>query len=289
MQPEWWDEIPSGGLDVRLVVSDMDGTLLTTVGAVPDSFWPLLETMRTRGITFAPASGRQYATLAGLFPGPGISYIAENGNLVVHGGQVLSTTSMDAATVRGVIDTTRTAASVADLGLVVCGRESAYVERTDAPFLAEVRTYYAALTIVEDLTTVSDTVLKLALYDFADAERTAGRFADVAETHQVVVSSRHWIDIMDRDVDKGRGVRALQRALGVGPAQTVVFGDYLNDLELLDAADWSFAVANAHPEVRARARYVVPSNDESGVVTVLRQLLAERRVGISTGQRPDGS
>ena len=56
----------TGSPDVRLVVSDMDGTLLTSGGVVPDDFWPLLETMRRRGITFVPASGRQYATLARL-------------------------------------------------------------------------------------------------------------------------------------------------------------------------------------------------------------------------------
>jgi hydroxymethylpyrimidine pyrophosphatase-like HAD family hydrolase len=53
----------------------------------------------------------------------------------------------------------------------------------------------------------------------------------------------------------------------------VVFGDYLNDLEMLDAADWSFAMTNAHPDVLRRARYVAPSNTELGVLRTIARLL----------------
>ena len=54
-------------VDVRLVVVDMDGTLLDGHGRIPAGLWPLLGVMRERGIVFAPASGRQYATLATMF------------------------------------------------------------------------------------------------------------------------------------------------------------------------------------------------------------------------------
>ena len=58
----------------------------------------------------------------------------------------------------------------------------------------------------------------------------------------------------------------------------MVFGDYLNDLERLDAADWSFAMANAHPEVVRRARHMAPSNDnndnnDNGVLRTIARVL----------------
>lgn len=46
---------------------------------------------------------------------------------------------------------------------------------------------------------------------------------------------------MNVTADKGAAVRRLQRDLGITPAQTMVFGDYLNDLEMLDTAEWSVA------------------------------------------------
>jgi hypothetical protein len=62
-----WSSIARGSHDVRLVVANMDGTLLPGSGPVPESLWPMLDSMRARGIPFVPASGRQYATLARAF------------------------------------------------------------------------------------------------------------------------------------------------------------------------------------------------------------------------------
>ncbi len=78
---------------------------------------------------------------------------------------------------------------------------------------------------------------------------------------------------MNRGVNKGVALERLQASLGIDRAQTAVFGDYLNDLEMMDAAALSFAMANAHPEVAARARYRAPANHESGVITTIVRLL----------------
>ena len=49
--------------DIRLIAVDMDGTLLRPDGSIPEGLWPLLDRLAQRGIAFAPASGRQLATL----------------------------------------------------------------------------------------------------------------------------------------------------------------------------------------------------------------------------------
>ena len=68
---------------------------------------------------------------------------------------------------------------------------------------------------------------------------------------------------MNIETDKKQGVEALQRVLGATPAQTAVFGDYLNDLLMLEAGDWSFAMGNAHPDLKAAARYIAPSTSSA--------------------------
>lgn len=272
-------------VDIRLVVADMDGTLLDARGEVPDDMWPLLAHLRESGIVFSPASGRQYATLARLFERAvdGLAFIAENGTYVVRDGVELSSDALDPAVVRALVERLRALALDAgnprDLGVVVCGKRSAYIERTDAAFRAQADTYYATLAEVPDLLAVDDDVLKVAIYDFGDAESgTAPGLADFRDTHQVVVSGQHWIDVMNQGVDKGVAVRRLQRDLQITPDQTVAFGDYLNDLQMLDAATHSYAMANAHPDVIARARHLAPANTEGGVVTVLRALLSSPTV-----------
>jgi Cof subfamily protein (haloacid dehalogenase superfamily) len=269
--------LPAGPADIRLIVTDMDGTLLDDAKRIPGELWPTLAELRRRGVLFSPASGRQYATLARQFArvAEGMVFIAENGTYVVRDGVELSSDPMDGSVAADVVRTVRRlAADGVDVGAVVCGKRAAYVERTDEAFLAEVRTYYVEHRIVPDVTAVADEVIKIALFDFGPAERsTAPALAGFARTHQVVVSGEHWVDVMNRTANKGAALRGLQRALGITPAQTMVFGDYLNDLEMLDAADWSFAMANAHPEVVRRARHLAPSNNDNGVLRTISRVL----------------
>ncbi|MET7612507.1 Cof-type HAD-IIB family hydrolase [Streptomyces seoulensis] len=268
---------PSGPADIRLVVTDMDGTLLDDDKRPPAALRPLLAELRRRGVLFSPASGRQYATLAEEFAdvAEGMVFIAENGTYVVRDGVELSSDPLDHATAAELARTVRgLAARGVDAGAVVCGKRAAYVERTDEAFLAEVRKYYVSHRVVEDVTAVDDEIIKVAVYDFGSAEHGAGpALAPFADSHQVVVSGEHWVDVMNRTANKGAALRGLQRELGITPAQTMVFGDYLNDLEMLDAADWSFAMANAHPDVISRARHLAPSNNDHGVIRTVTRIL----------------
>jgi Cof subfamily protein (haloacid dehalogenase superfamily) len=276
--------LPDGPVDVRLVVADMDGTLLDAEGHVPEDFWPLLDLMRSRGITFAPASGRQHSTLARTFAGhlDGMPVIAENGTLVVRDGEELSSTPLAPRVAEEVVHRVREVAGTGrDVGTVVCGKRTAYVERADDAFWTEASRYYAALEAVSDLAAVAslravdDQILKVAVFDFDDvAPAVVPALSPLRSAAQVVVSGRNWLDVFADGVTKGAAVERLQAELGITREQTVAFGDYLNDIELLDAADWSFAMADAHPRVLERARYVAPSAAEHGVVRVLEQLLA---------------
>jgi Cof subfamily protein (haloacid dehalogenase superfamily) len=270
-------DLPTDPAGIRLIVTDMDGTLLDDAKRIPEGLWPMLAELRRRGVLFSPASGRQYATLARQFAdvADGMVFIAENGTYVVRDGVELSSDPLAPAVVTGLARAVRRlVADGVDVGAVVCGKRSAYVERADEPFMAEVRKYYVEHRVVEDVTAVDDDVIKVALFDFGRAERTtAPALSAFADTHQVVVSGEHWVDVMNRTANKGAALRGLQRELGITPAQTMVFGDYLNDLEMLDAAEWSFAMANAHPEVVGRARHLAPSNNDNGVLRTIARVL----------------
>ncbi len=271
--PPSLDHVP----DIRLIACDMDGTLLDDDDAIHDEFWPLVEQLHDRGIVFSPASGRQYYNLLERFEpiADDVVFIAENGTFVVRRGDEISSDCLGRAIVRELIDSGRQLAEAgADGGTVLCGKRSAHIERADPAFLAEARKYYHRLEVVEDLQLVDDDVLKVAIYDFESSERNcAPSFARYATTHQVVVSGQHWLDVMNLGANKGAAIRQIQRALGIDQDQTMVFGDFLNDLEMMDEATYSFAMANAHPTLAARARYRAPGNADNGVVRTIRSVL----------------
>ena len=293
------------GAQIRLVAVDMDGTLLDDEKNFPPGLDELLDHLEQRGVVFVPASGRQVWTLIDMFPErPGLTFIGENGAIVMRDGREISSAPLDLSTVRESVSLIRqyalprpgaTAAREDagegslrenfDGGLVVCGKNCAYVERTDEAFLAAVAPYYTRTQCVDDLMKVIDdieqgrideAIIKLAVYSAGDvtalADQTLGRFA---RSHQFAISAANWADLQDRGVDKGRALRALQDYLGVTPGQTAVFGDAGNDLSMIAQAEFSFAMENASADVRAAARFLAPSNNEAGVVKVLQVLLAE--------------
>jgi len=254
LEPELLAALPSQ-IDLRLVVTDMDGTLLDGQGRVPAGLPEAVEDMRAAGIVFAPASGRQLANLRAVL-GSAVEdspLIAENGSFVVDSGY--------------------------DVGAVVACKHCAYIERSDAAFLEQTGLYYEALEIVEDLTAIAlDEVLKVAVFDFDDVENGSSQALTAAVPHvQTVVSGLHWTDMMSAQVSKGRALAALQARLGVLPEQTAVFGDYLNDLDLYDHADLGFAMRNAHPGIHAAAAYTAPANTEDGVLRTVEELLRRSR------------
>lgn len=299
------DPASYAGAQIRLVAVDMDGTLLDDEKNFPPGLDELLDHLEQHGVVFVPASGRQVWTLIDMFPGrPGLTFIGENGAIVMRDGREISSAPLDLATVRESVRLVRqyalprpgaTAAREDagegslrenfDGGLVVCGKNCAYVERTDEAFLAAVAPYYTRTQCVDDLMRVIDeieqgrideAIIKLAVYSAGDvtalADQTLGRFA---RSHQFAISAANWADLQDRGVDKGRALRALQEYLGVTPGQTAVFGDAGNDLSMIAQAEFSFAMENASADVRAAARFLAPSNNEAGVVKVLQVLLAE--------------
>ena len=275
------------GADLRLAAVDMDGTLLDDDKNFPPGMDELLDLMDERGVTFAPASGRQVWTLIDMFPGrPGMTVIGENGGIVMRDGVEVSSHPVDTPTVREVIRLVRDATSGPDGidgGLVMCGKQFAYVERTDEGFVEGVMPYYHRTKRVEDQNAIidaieagqiDDAIVKLAVYVIGPVEPLAqATLANFADTHQYAISGANWADLQVQGVDKGSAVRDLQRFLGVDRSQTAVFGDAGNDLSMMGVADLSFAMANASQDVIEAARFVAPSNNEAGVIQVLRALL----------------
>ena len=281
LEPELLASLPTE-IDLRLVVTDMDGTLIDDEGRVPAGLTDAVADMRDAGIVFAPASGRQLANLRAVL-GSAVDdspLIAENGSFVVHGGEEVHSDTISAQDAEAAITMTRRLVdSGHDVGAVVAGKYCAYIERSDAAFLEQTRLYYEALEIVEDLTAIPlDEVLKVAVFDFDDVEKGSSQALTAAVPHvQTVVSGMHWTDMMSAQASKGRALAALQARLGILPEQTAVFGDYLNDLDLYDHADLGFAMRNAHPGIHAAAAYTAPANTEDGVLRTVAELLRRSR------------
>ena len=81
--------------------------------------------------------------------------------------------------------------------------------------------------------------------------------------------------LLGKDINKGVAVRAVEKKFHLRPDEVAVFGVYLNDLEMMSAAKYSFAMANAHPDIKKAANYETASNDEAGVLKGIQWLIDE--------------
>lgn len=261
---------------VRLIACDMDGTLLDGDGTVPTRFWDIARALHKKGITFVPSSGRQLATLQHLFaPAPGLSFVAENGAIVEANGEVVFRHTIDQNAVDQLIDHVRELQlRGTDAAVMVCGIDMAYMESSEAHHVAAAQPYYRHFTLVPDLKDVSTEVMKVAVYvGDAAAEMTEELRAVSRESYRTVHSAPHWVDVMNIDSNKGRGLRELIRRRGLDRSEVLAIGDYMNDVELLQTAGVACVVANAHPGLVAHADYLIPSNADHGVLQLLDLLL----------------
>ena len=89
---------------------------------------------------------------------------------------------------------------------------------------------------------------------------------------KMTISGDMWLDCMAPGINKGEAVRTLQESLGISPEETMVFGDQMNDIEMLGRAYYSFAVGNAREEVKRAARFEADTNRNNGVLKILQLL-----------------
>jgi Cof subfamily protein (haloacid dehalogenase superfamily) len=83
----------------------------------------------------------------------------------------------------------------------------------------------------------------------------------------------HFLEFAHPDVNKGAGLTFIADRLGFTAAETVACGDGENDRELLDWAGYGVAVANAHPDILARADLIVPDVEHEGVAVLMESYL----------------
>lgn len=249
---------------IKLIASDIDGTLVNDKKDLPPDFSEIIAGLEQRDITFAVASGRSYAALKVQFAeyGDRLAYICDNGAYIMYKGLLVSRSVMRRETVRAVLELCQSCGLIP----LICAEHGTYYSSDDVPFITEVLRYYNNCVRTEDLSACGDDIFKIAVYG-SDIEHSG--YPELMERFgsslSVGLSGRYWVDIMNGGVNKGRGISVLQRALEIGCDETMAFGDYLNDLEMLRCATMSFAMEVSHPLIKETARFVTGSNNDFAV------------------------
>ncbi|MFY9534796.1 HAD family hydrolase [Clostridium sp.] len=257
---------------IKFIATDMDGTLLNSNNEIHADFYPMFQSLKEKDIIFAAASGRQYYNLLERFKDlkDDMMFIAENGTFVVYKGKELIVNSLEKNIAKELIEIGRT---IPNSYVILCGKNSAYIESHDERLIKQTAKYYERYKIVEDLTSIDDDILKVTICDFNGSENNSNNYFDeYRDKVQITVSGEIWLDIVAKGINKGVAINEIQNLLNIDYKETMVFGDYLNDLEMMSSAYHSYAMANAHDTLKKAARFIAKSNDENGVIQAIKSV-----------------
>jgi Cof subfamily protein (haloacid dehalogenase superfamily) len=266
---------------VRLLVSDVDGTLVDKDKRLTAATIAAVDRLRAAGIAFTVISARPMSGVRPLLGPLALDgdVAAFNGGIVFRrDGTIVSHVTIDPAVARGVVALARDAA----VDTWVFADDRWYATDGDGPHTRSERissdqepvvtdTFDAVLDRADKITFVSDDADGLhALY-----ERAQAAFGDRATIAQ---SQTYYLDVTATAANKGDGIAALAAALHVPLGDTAAIGDQANDLPMLARAGVSIAMGNAPDAVKAAAHHTTSANDRDGVAQAIDTIiLAETR------------
>ena len=258
---------------IRLIATDLDGTLLDPTGNMPEGVFETIEKLHRKGILFCAASGRQLAGLRELFRlvADKMLFIAENGALIVRGSETLRTDVIPREQVLQVLEAVR---QVPDAHPLLCTPEKAYYEEYSQPFVHFVQISYIS-NGQRDLYEVAEreTVCKIAVYDERGPENNGMKILPpLLPGLRLIPSGGNWMDVSEHSANKGDALRFVQEKFFLSADECAAFGDHMNDYEMLLACGHPYLPANAYPLLQERfagKAAVIPSNAENGVLQAL--------------------
>jgi len=265
---------------IRLIVSDLDGTLLRSDKTYSEKLMPLIDKLKKRGIAFAIATGRAIYTVQDQFSeflDKG-AVICENGSALLMENKILHTARMDKDEIREIL---AAGSNVARLSPVLCGTKCGYVKSdSDPDIIRSLKKFCTRLEFLDDLeeAIMSDSICKVSFWDGIDPLKNGyERLRLLGPRFKAYPSGENWLDILLAGEDKGSCLRRLQTITGVSPEETMCFGDHMNDTGLMENCRYSYAIKNAHPDIKKTCAFETRlTNDEDGVLYTMMEMTGIR-------------
>lgn len=253
--------------DIRLVLSDVDGTLVTNDKRLTDRAVAAVGALRDAGIRFAITSGRPPRGMSMLLEPLALTtpVAAFNGGLMMHPDMtVIEQKTIPEPVVQPML------ALLRERGLytwLYCGPNWYVVDPHTPHIEREASTVQFQPTLLESFDHLTEPVVKIVgISDDHDAVESAAEAARDAHGHQVSAarSEPYYVDVTNPDANKGAVVQYLSKALDIPLSQIATLGDMPNDVLMFAHSGMSIAMGNADRQVQRAARHVTASNEDDG-------------------------
>ncbi|RYM05655.1 sugar-phosphatase [Sporolactobacillus sp. THM7-7] len=272
---------------IKLIAIDLDGTLLNDEKEITDKTEAVLKEAKRRGVKVVLCTGRPLLGIARYLDQLGLRAdgdygITYNGGLVqkTDTGDVLSEkvlTKEDLVSLYGLSQRLNVPMNFIDLERVYTpappeGRPSLYGDIMKAlPFVE---------TTIDDLP--EDIKINKALFctDQPILDEAIRHIPDAFFDKYTMMKSRPiLLEILNKEVDKGKGLQALGVSLGIKREEMMALGDQENDLAMIHFAGLGVAMGNAIDEVKKAAQFITKTNLEDGVAYAVEKFVLNASTG----------
>lgn len=263
---------------IKLVISDIDGTLVDETEQLSESAFALARLLNEKGILFSLATGRvmelshSYAEKLSIH----IPYVTANGAALVKDGVTVSRESFALRPLTAAIH------RADQLGLTIIYSPDGYERiHRSTPYVFRQQAAFDRYHHIQPLTTFDLNNLFIEKICFMDDDRT-GAVQELeamlrAQTlpNRITAYGKRALEIAPAGVTKASGVGKLAALLGLGMDEVLTIGDDENDLEMLRHAAFSATVSNALPKVKAQVGYVANAACAAGVLEAVQYYLKD--------------
>ena len=131
-----------------------------------------------------------------------------------------------------------------------------------------------SVIVVDNLNNVKDLIFKVNIYDLVNTETNS--YKEYAKFNLVGIvvrpSGTNWLDIYNSSTNKGTAIDIIQKKFNIDKKETMVFGDFLNDLEMMENAYYSYAMKNGHEKIKEVSNFETDfTNNENGVIKTIKK------------------
>ena len=239
---------------IRLIASDLDGTLLEPNGRLPEDAFEVIKELNECGICFAASSGRQYGNLYRLFApvADKMAFVCENGAFCTVEGREAGTIAIP----RDVADEIIADIEAKKMNLLISGKHTCYMLDQNRKYTDDiVYRLRNTVTMISSVEEITEPILKISgQIDTGVAELAPAFLSKWGSRLTATVSGRDWFDFTI--ANKGTGIEKLIQHMGIQKEEVAAFGDNFNDETMLDFVGHPFIMEKAHPTLH-KERYRV--------------------------------
>lgn len=250
---------------IKIIVSDLDGTLLLPgCQELQDETLDIIKKLLDKGYLFVAASGRQYMNVKRMFGriSDRISYICENGSLVVYGQKIIYKASMPENTKKEIIEDVIQHENVE---VLYSASMKSYIDpKTEYFRNLIINVMKNDAQVISGFKKVMDNCIKISAYCHGGIHKDLEEYwkRKFGNDVEVVRSSGKWIDFMPTGINKGNALKFIMKKEMLTGEEGIVFGDNDNDAEMLLLLDHSYSMSTGSLLAKKCAKNIINRPEE---------------------------